>query len=428
MKKRAYFLLTFTIFSIFLFAQTPEDKAQLERERQEIQKEIKAIQNEYNQLKGRTKQIVGQYNLIDRKIKLQNKYISNISKELRMIDDDIYLSNIEIYRLSKLLDTLKAQYSRSVVYAYKNRSNYDFLNFIFSANSFNDAVKRVSYLKTYRAYREQQVNTIKETQQLIARRKAEQLGKKRQKDNALQNQTEQARALEGQKKEKDVVLSQLKSQEKNLEKQIAAKKKKDRDLKNAIDALVRRIIDEEKKKAAAEALKNKPAVTNPVTPSNPAVTTKPTKTESFLELNAEDKALGASFEGSRAKLPWPVDQGYVCTHFGYYQIEGTKLKDNSPGITICTPQAGLNVKSVFEGEVKAVFNIGDTKSVMIQHGKYFTVYSNLGSVNTSKGAMVKTGQVIGKVGEDESDGEGGKLDFLLMIESKNVNPEQWLRK
>ncbi|HEU4858517.1 MAG TPA: hypothetical protein VFT15_01715, partial [Chitinophagaceae bacterium] len=265
MKKRIYFLLTFTIFSVFLFAQQPEDKVQLERERQEIQKEIKEIQNEYNQLKGRTKQIVGQYNLIDRKIRLQNKYISNISKELRMIDDDIYLSNIEIYRLSKLLDTLKAQYSRSVVYAYKNRSNYDFLNFIFSANSFNDAVKRVSYLKTYRAYREQQVNTIKETQQLIARRKAEQLGKKRQKDNALQNQTEQARALEGQKKEKDVVLSQLKSQEKNLEKQIAAKKKKDRELKNAIDALVRRIIDEEKKKAAAEALKNKPAITNPVT-------------------------------------------------------------------------------------------------------------------------------------------------------------------
>ena len=430
MKKRSYFLLTFTFYSIFLFAQQPEDKAQLERERQEIQKEIKQIQDEYNKVKGQKKQIVGQYNLIDRKIKLQNKYISNISRELRLIDDDIYLSNIEIYRLSKLLDTLKAQYTRSVVYAYKNRSNYDFLNFIFSANSFNDAVKRVSYLKSYRAYREQQVNTIKETQQLIARRKDEQLNKKKQKDNALQNQTDQAKALEGQKKEKDVVLSQLKSQEKDLEKQIAAKKKKDRDLKNAIDALVRRIIDEEKKKAAAEALKNKPAITNPVTPSNPNVSTKPsaTKTESFLELNAEDKAVGASFEGSRAKLPWPVDQGYVCIHFGYYQIEGTKLKDNSPGITICTPQSGLNVKSVFEGEVKAVFNIGDTKSVMIQHGKYFTVYSNLGSVNTSKGAMVKTGQVIGKVGEDESDGDGGKLDFLLMIESKNVNPEQWLRK
>src|SRR6188474_1213762 len=198
MKKRIYFFFAFVLSSCFLLAQT-EDKTQLEKERQEIQKEIKEIQGEYDKLKGKTRQIVGQYNLIDRKIKLQNKYISNISKELRMIDDDIYLSNVEIYRLSKLLDTLRAQYSRSVVYAYKNRSNYDFLNFIFSANSFNDAVKRVSYLKTYRAYREQQVNTIKETQQLIARRKTEQLGKKRQKDNALQNQTEQAKVLEVQK-------------------------------------------------------------------------------------------------------------------------------------------------------------------------------------------------------------------------------------
>ncbi|HJS55739.1 MAG TPA: M23 family metallopeptidase, partial [Chitinophagaceae bacterium] len=244
------------------------------------------------------------------------------------------------------------------------------------------------------------------------------------------NQTEQARALDGQKKEKDVVLTQLKSQQKDLEKQLAAKKKKDRDLKKAIDAIVRRIIDEEKKKAAAEAAKNKPVVTNPVASTSPGANTKPavTKTESVLEFNAEDKALGASFESSRAKLPWPVDRGYVCTHFGYYQIEGTKLKDNSPGITICTPEPGVNAKAVFNGEVASVFNIGDTKSVMIQHGKYFTVYSNLESVNVSKGADVKTGQVIGKVAADEADGNGGKLDFLLMIESKNVNPELWLRK
>jgi len=428
--KRTFSLIAALVFcSAALLAQT-EDKSQLEKERQDIQRELKQIQGDYDALKRNKKQIVGQYNLIDRKIKLQNRYISNISKEMRMIDDDIYLSNVEIYRLSKLLDTLKAQYSRSVVYAYKNRSNYDFLNFIFSANSFNDAIKRVAYLKSYRAYREQQVTTIRETQALIAKRKEDQLAKKRQKDNALKNQTEQARALEGQKKEKNDVLSQLKSQEKDLQKQIATKKKKDRELQNAIAGLVRREIEAAKKKAADEAAKNKPVTTDPTTSVTPGVTKKPaaTKTESYLEFNAEDKALGASFESNKAKLPWPVDQGYVCTHFGYYQIEGTKLKDNSPGISICTPQAGLGVKAVFDGEVKAVFNIGDTKSVMIQHGKYFTVYSNLGSVSVSKGAEVKRGQMIGKVGEDESDGDGGKLDFLLMIENKNVNPEQWLRK
>jgi len=425
MKKGIYLIFVLVFSSCFLFAQT-EDKAQLEKERQEIQKEIKEIQGEYDKLKGKTKQIVGQYNLIDRKIKLQNKYISNISKELRMIDDDIYLSNVEIYRLSKLLDTLRAQYSRSVVYAYKNRSNYDFLNFIFSASSFNDAVKRVTYLKSYRAYREQQVNTIKETQALIAKRKQDQLSKKKQKDDALQNQTEQAKALEGQKKEKDVVINQLKSQEKDLQKQLAAKKKKDKDLQNAITSIINREIAAARKKAADEAAKNtKPVITDPGVNKN----TKPNVVRESVVFNTEaDLKLNADFEKNKLRLPWPIDEGTVCIHYGPYQIEKTKIKGDNPGITICTPQPGNNVKSVFSGEVVSVFNIGDSKSVMIRHGKYFTVYSNLSSVSVSKGGNVNTGQSIGKVGVDDETGEGGKLEFLLMVENKKLNPEQWLHR
>jgi len=414
MKKRIYFLLAFAFISGFLFAQT-EDKAQLEKERQDIQREIKEIQDEFKKVKGKTKQMIGQYNLVDRKIKLQNRYISNISRELRLIDDDIYLSNIEIYRLSKLLDTLKAQYSRSVVYAYKNRSNYDFLNFVFSANSFNDAVKRVTYLKSYRAFREQQVNTIKETQALIAKRKEDQLAKKRQKDGALKNQTEQAKVLEVQKKEKDVVLKELKSQEKDLDKQLRAKQKKDNDLKRSINALITREI-EKRKREAADAAANKPATP---APGSTGVVTTPAKTKVTREVTVfnsdADLKLNASFETNRAKLPWPVDQGNVCVHFGPYKIEGTKLRGDNPGITICTPQAGVNVKAVFSGEVFAIFNVGDTKTVMLRHGKYFTTYSNLSSVSVSKGAT-------------EEDGQGGKLEFLLMEDKRNLNPEPWLRR
>jgi len=433
MKKRIYLFLALVFSACFLFAQT-EDKAQLEKERQDIQKEIKQIQGEYDKLKGKTKQIVGQYNLIDRKIKLQNKYINNISKELRMIDDDIYMSNVEIYRLSKLLDTLRSQYSRSVVYAYKNKSNYDYLNFIFSANSFNDAIKRITYLKTYRSFREQQVNTIKETQALIAKRKTDQLSKKRQKDDALQNQTTQAKALEGQKKEKDVVLNQLKSQEKDLQKQLAAKKKKDKDLQKAITSIINREIAAAraaaKKKADDEAAKTaKPVITDPGVSKNTTTNAKPNVVrESVVFNSAEDLKLNADFEKNRMRLPWPVDQGTVCIHYGPYQIGETKLRGDNPGITICTAQPGNNVKSVFEGEVASVFNIGDSKSVMIRHGKYFTVYSNLSSVTVTKGANVGTGQSIGKVGVDEETGEGGKLEFLLMVENKKLNPEQWLHK
>jgi len=427
---RKLFLLFTLLFVLggMLYAQ--DDKTKLEKERQEIQKEIKEIQDSYDKLKGQKKQVVSQYNLLDRKIKLQNRYIANINKELQLIDDGIYMSNVEIYRLSRQLDTLKSQYARSVVYAYKNRSTYDFLNFIFSASNFNDAIKRVAYLKSYRSYREQQVYTIKETQNKIARRKEEQIVKKEEKDKALKNQTDQVNVLDVQKKEKDIVLSSIKSKEKEFEKQLAAKRKRDRDLKNAIDAIVKKVIDAERKRATDEAAKN----AKPLTPAVPgtvitSIKTRPETEKTVVAFNSDaDLKLSAGFETNRGKIPWPVDQGYVCTHFGTYQIENTKLKGDNAGITICTSKSGETVKSVFDGEIVGVNNMGNVVMVVIRHGKYFTAYGNLASANISKGAIIKTGQSIGKVGMDEDDGTGGKLEFLLMIENKNVNPEPWLRK
>jgi murein hydrolase activator len=436
----------------FMAVAQPTDKTQLEKERKEIQKELNEIQGMYNKVKGQTKQTLGQLNVLNRKINLQEQYIGSINKEIRSIDDDIYLSNLEIYRLQRNLDTLKSQYAKTVVYAYKNRSSYDYLNFIFSANSFNDAVRRISYLKSYRAYREKQVSTILETQDLIAKRKEQQLGRKDQKNVALNNQTKQVQELAVQKKEKDAIVNQLKSKEKDLSKQIAAKKKKDRDLQNAITAIVRREIEAAKKEAEAKAkadaaakkkaddiaAKNKP-VENPATVktgTSPAV--NPTvsvtkrnepakKPASYLDFNATDVALNNKFELNKAKLPWPVDNGVVTMHFGNNKIDNTLLTFDNPGITISTASPGVAVKSVFDGEVSSVYNMGDGMAVTIRHGKYFTTYSNLTSVSVSKGSIVKTGQPIGKAGKDD-DGSGGQIDFILMIETKNVNPQPWLRR
>lgn len=416
-------------------AQPVSDRTELERERQEIQNELKQIQGMYDKVKGQKKQSLGQLNMLKKKIALQERYMNSINRELKMIDDDIYLSNLEIYRLQRQVDTLKTQYARTVVYAYKNRSSYDYVNFIFSATSFNDAIRRISYLKSYRAYREKQVNTILETQQLIAKRQQQQLGRKEQKNVALKNQVKERSVLEVQRKEKDAVVSDLKSQEKDLQKQIAAKKKRDRDIQNAIAAIIRREIAkaaEEAKRKAAEEKKNTATVTAPVAtrPSTTTTTTtKPAvrKSTSYLDLNAKDVELNSKFELNRGKLPWPVDNGIPLIHFGNYTIEGTNLKNNNPGVTIGTPNAGTPAKAVFAGEVVAIHNYGDGAAVVIRHGKYFTSYSNLSSVSVSKGTSVTGGQVIGRVGEAE-DGSGGQLDFMLMIESKNVNPELWLRR
>lgn len=449
MRKISLLSLFILFAGITVFGQ---DKTQLEKERQQIQKELQEIQNLYNKVKGQTKQTLGQLNVLNRKISLYEQYISSINKEIRSIDDDIYLSNLEIYRLQKQLDTLKTQYAKTIVYAYKNRSSYDYLNFIFSANSFNDAVKRISYLKSYKDYRERQVSTILETQQLIAARKKQQLSRKDQKNVALQNQAKQVEELSVQKKEKDVVVAQLKSKQKDLEKQIAAKKKKDRDLQNAILAIVRREIkaaeDAAKAKAKLEAdakrkeeelaKKNntnvKPEINPSPTGTAPTTTTAVTKRNeptakpsSYLDLNAKDVALNSSFAANRAKLPWPVDNGVVTLRFGSNKIENTLLTFDNPGLTISTPTPGVAVKAVFDGEVSGVYNLGDGMVVTIRHGKYFTTYSNLSGVTVTKGSVVKTGQQIGKAGKDD-EGSGGQVDFILMIETKNVDPLPWLRR
>ena len=407
-----------------LVMHAQDDKSEMEKERQEIQRELADLQKNYNQIKGQRHVTLGQLNVLKRKIEVQERYLNNINREIRFLNDDIYKSTLEINKMQRQLDTLKAQYARSVVYAYKNRSNYDFLNFIFSASNFNDALKRIAYLKSYRSFREQQVNSIVETQRQISKRKQEQIGQMQEKKMAVQNQAKQVEVLENQKKEKDVTVTELKTKEKELKGQIAAKQKRDRDLKNALAAIVRREIEKAKEEAKRNAAAAK---TNPANPTENVTTNKTVAAtpKSYLDLNASDVKLNAGFAANKGRLPWPVDNGFVSIHFGKYEVEGTHgLKGDNPGITISTP-IGATVKSIFEGEVAGVYNLGDGMAVTIRHGKYFTTYSNLTSVSVAKGSTVSTRQSIGRAGQSD-DGSGGQIDFILMIESKNVNPEPWL--
>ncbi|HYH15297.1 MAG TPA: peptidoglycan DD-metalloendopeptidase family protein [Flavisolibacter sp.] len=461
--KKVTILILNLFFGVAAFAQV--DKSKLENERSAIRNELKEIQNVYNQVKGQRKETIGQLNLIQKKVTLQSKYVNNINQEIRLINDDIYLTAKEIIKLQTDLDTLKSQYARSVVYAYKNRSTYDYLNFIFSAGSFNDALKRVSYLRSYRAYRQEQVENIKEMQQAIERRKQELLGKKTQKSSALQNQTQQLAELENQKKEKDAVVAKLKSKESELAREIAAKKKRDQQLRNQIAAVIKRELEIARKKAAEEAAarkakeeadrrrareaealaaknreannkaaNNNAATTGSVSKGAEAATTtttpkaaEPKTARAYENLNAADAKLSSSFAGNKGSLPWPVDAGFVSIPYGTSKVEGTGLTQDNPGITIATPSAGTTVKAVFDGEVSVVSNLGDGMMVMIRHGNYFTVYSNLSGVSVSKGATVKTGQAIGRTAQSD-DGTGGQLDFLVMVSSNNVNPITWLRR
>ena len=205
-------------------AQT-QDKQELERKRRETLKEIDEINATLKEVQKNKKESVGQLALVKKKLALRQSVINNINDQINSIDNDIFKNNREVYRLKNDLDTLKKEYAKSIVYAYKSRSSFDFLNFIFSATNFNDAIRRIAYLRTYRNYRAQQAETIVKTQAQINDKLQQLKGNKQKKNESLQEQNKEAEKLAQEKKEKDQIVSKFKSQEKELNTVVANKKK-----------------------------------------------------------------------------------------------------------------------------------------------------------------------------------------------------------
>jgi septal ring factor EnvC (AmiA/AmiB activator) len=409
-----------------------QSRSELEKQRSEIQRQIEDVKKTLSETKKNRKESLGQLSLLQKKLKLREAAINNINKQIISINGNINLSRNEIFRLKRELDTLKLQYEKSVVYAYKNRNNYDFLNFIFSAASFNDALKRVEYLKTYRNYREQHAATIKSTQALMQQKINGLEVARKEKDNVLKQEQEEKLVLVSEKKEKDNFVSKLKSREKELNKELVAKTKADNKLRSAIRAAIdretrlarARELEEIKKREAAR-VKAENANATPgntaAAPATPKSETAAAPRKSPLEATPEGMIVSDNFEKNRGRLPWPVSEGIIKTPFGNYGIEGTKIVGNNPGITIETA-SGASVKAVFAGDVSSVFDIEGVSVVLVRHGKYFTTYSGLSSVSVAKGQKVDAGQVLGRAGGN------GEIDFLLLQENKNLNPETWLRR
>jgi septal ring factor EnvC (AmiA/AmiB activator) len=439
------------VFALAANAQG-ESKEDIQKKQQQLLQEISSLNQTLSNIKKNKKQSLGQLALVESKIRARQQLINNINKDLRRLNDNIYLNQLEIFRLNKELDTLKAQYAKSIVFAYKNRSSYEYLNFLFSAASFNDAIKRITYLKSYRQYRETQVDVINQTHVVLAKQINTLNSNKLEKNNSLKEQGKQLTVLEGDKKEKDQVVKSLKGQEKDIAAQIKDKEKTRQKLSVALQTIIKRIAAEEaaaKKKRDEEAKKklaqqqqqnatsnnnnppdNNSTVKSTIKSGDPVTggmtTTKSSRPYSVLESTTEDANISINFEISKGKLPWPADQGYVSTHFGPYTVPGTKLTGEMPGTEITLP-VGSSIKNVADGEVSAVFDLGNGQTVVIRNGKYFTTYTNLSGVTVSKGQAIKPGKVLGKAVAGMS-GDGQIIFMVTNEKGVNMDPERWLKQ
>jgi len=408
-------------------------REELENQRKQLKKEIDETQKQLNQVNAAKSKGLITLGLYSRKVNLQENVVENLNKDLHILDNNIYTIQRDVNRYDRLLDTLKQEYAKSMVYSYKNRGNYEFLNFIFSADNFNDAVKRISYLKSYRTYREMQGENILRTQEL-RRKRLEDLGVSKEKKNStLEVQNKEMQTLEEQKTEQDKIVAALKKQGKDLNARIAAKRKDMAKVDAAVKAAIAKAIKEDnlKRAAAIAAAKNKPTTpkvtTTTTTTSKVTTPTRPVKTVPVVDyetLNKENVALNAKFEQNRGNLPWPVDNGFPVMHFGSNSLPGGGVI-NSSAVTISSPTGG-NVKAVFDGTVIMVTEIDDGKdAITIKHGDYYTTYSNIANVSVRKDEEVKTGQSLGRVALN-LDGVGS-IDFYCAKGYNNFDPERWLR-
>jgi len=413
-------IITSILALFFVLPLAAQSSEELKKKQAEIQREIEDLRRTLNDTKKSKKAGLGQLAMVQKKLRLRQQAIKNINQQIGAIQNTIEQSNKEIVRLRDELDTLKAQYEKSIVYAYKNRSNYDFLNFIFSAASFNDALKRIEYLKSYRTYREEQAENIKKTQQVLQQKISSLRTNRQEKDKILEKQEKEKEVLVHEKKEKDEIVKKLRAREKEISRELTAKQKADKKLKVAIKSAIDREIKLARAKAAAE---SKAASAKTESASGAKKDTR--KSGSVFEATPEGLAMTGNFEKNKGRMAWPIEKGNIKIRFGTYSIEGTKLRGNNPGLTLET-EPGAVVKAVFEGEVSRIFDIEGNWTVLVRHGKYFTVYSNLSAVSVQKEQKISAGQMVGRAAVN-NDGNG-EIEFLLMMENKNLDPESWIRK
>lgn len=376
-------------------------RVKLEKQKSKIKKDIAYKNKLLNETAKSKNTSLSQLVVLKKKIKNREELISTIQREVEYLQEEVETAENDIEKLKVELEELKDEYAKMIYYAYLNRSSYDRLMFIFSAQDFNQAYKRLKYLQQYSSFRKQQGQLILATQDSIGLRINTLELAKQEKQELIQNIQNEAQLLAGEKQLQQKVFNTLNSKEKELKAEIAKKRKEADKLTRAIQ----RIIEEEIRKQR-EARGDKGG----------------------FVLTPEAKELSNKFAANQGKLPWPLEKGVITEYFGEHWhpvLKGIKVKNN--GVNIST-EDGARARAVFSGEVTGIVVIpGAGKAVLVRHGEYISVYSNLKDVFVQKGDKVKIKDPIGIILTDPIKGKT-EIHFEVWKGQSPMNPATWLYK
>lgn len=393
-----------------------QDKAALQHKYDKLQEEIHNAQDLLDQTRQNKKSSLNSLNILNRKMDIRRQAMDNLSAQMALIDMSMAETQQSIKKMQKDLGDMKQQYAKMICAAYVNDRNYKPLHFIFSAKNVNEAFRQIEYMKAFNDFRKDQISAINEVRENLEEKLEIIKKNKSDKQDLIAKEKEEQDKLAGEKAQQDENLKSLQSKEKQLAGQIDRKKKDAADLNKKIQSIIAEEIRKEKEAAAKQnTAKNDGSHAASATSEVP-------------ELTPEMKLISKNFEDNRGRLPWPVERGTVTGQFGKHPhpvLKDVVVENN--GIDIAT-QEGASVRCIFDGEVvNVIFNPSFQKGVIIKHGSYYSVYTNLESVNVKPGEKVRAKEKIGTVYTDEDEGKT-EVHLEIWDGTTLMDPSLWISK
>lgn len=385
--KRLITILTLALLTISMSAQTVKD---LQKQQQQIQAQIKQTNQLLQQTKKNETATVNKLTLLNKNIADRKRLIKSINNEISTLDNDMHNLRQRRNELQTELEALQADYARLVRETHYADMQASPLLFLFSAQNFQQLIRRIRYMSEFTAYRKQQVARIRDTQNEIDIQNNLLQERKDDRQVALKNQQREKDNLSRDERKQQQMLTSLKQKKKDLTAQLKKQQKKADDLNKQIEAAIRK------------------------------------QTQSTSSLTPEQKLIAGGFEKNQGKLPWPIEKGFISGYFGTHKhpvYENVAI--NNKGIYLQT-SAGSSARAVYEGEVSACMKLGNTYAVIVQHGNYRSVYSNLKDICVQKGSKITAKQKLGTIYSDPEEDNKTELYFQIYRDRELLNPGLWL--
>ena len=375
-----------------------QSKQALEKQKKEIQNEIKVIELKLSNSSKKKGLIISNAEDLNYKIKLQQNLISNINNQLNLILNEIDANEIQLTNLKNKEVSLKEELAKMLLTGYKKKSNLNKLMFIFSSSSFQQAYKRIQYFKQYVNFQNKTLLKIKSTSSEIENVILVLDLQKTNKQLLINENENIKRELSIQYDDLNKLIAEVNKDQKKYKNEIKQKQKLSRDIDKKIEKLIR------------EALANSK------------------RNDGGFKLSEEAQLISKNFNANKGRLPSPVIRGNVVLGFGKQPHPIVKTATiQSNGVRIRT-SSDVEARTIFDGEVYSIIiSKNNSRTVLIQHGNFFTVYKNLSQIYVSKGDKLKTKEVIGKIATDPLNGQT-ILSFSIFYNGVPQNPRTWIYK